>query len=52
MLRVATLIHRSATRWSRPAIPGLRRQDWDEHVSELDEMVLSPGFQALKDEII
>jgi ubiquinone/menaquinone biosynthesis C-methylase UbiE len=34
------------------AFPGLRRKNWDEHVDDLAEMARSPGFQALRDEII
>jgi ubiquinone/menaquinone biosynthesis C-methylase UbiE len=32
--------------------PGFRRKDWDEHVGDLAEMADSPGFRALRDEII
>jgi ubiquinone/menaquinone biosynthesis C-methylase UbiE len=34
------------------AFPGFRRKNWDEHVGDLAEMADSPGFQALRDEII
>jgi ubiquinone/menaquinone biosynthesis C-methylase UbiE len=34
------------------AFPGLRRKNWDAHVGDLAEMADSPGFQALRDEII
>lgn len=34
------------------AFRGLRRKNWDEHVGDLAEIARSPGFRALRDEII
>ncbi len=34
------------------ALRGFGTKNWDEHVSDLVEMASSPGFQALRDEII
>lgn len=45
-----------ATVWRRTdrvqVFRGFRRKDWDQHVGDLAEMARSPGFRALRQEII
>ncbi len=35
-----------------PSLRGFRRKNWDDHVGDLATMASSPGFRALRDEIV